>query len=185
MLVVSCPNCQKLLQVADTAADQESVCPACRTVFQPNILHQAGIQTHQIKVGGLSQLAAIDTADSPAELELRDSIGTLVTTTFADEWRKTVRQKLRRRRVLSFGIGGAVVVGLIFLYLLQRTMDPAEAIVSALLCSLVSFVPLLVIAKILPALDDLKNGFLKAAGRPTQPSSEYKLDQDLHNEDLP
>jgi hypothetical protein len=35
MLEVNCPGCRKLLQVADTAMDRDSQCPACATVFRP------------------------------------------------------------------------------------------------------------------------------------------------------
>jgi hypothetical protein len=38
MLQVSCPNCRRLLQAVETAAGLVSQCPACGTVFRPEIL---------------------------------------------------------------------------------------------------------------------------------------------------
>jgi hypothetical protein len=42
MLEVACPHCQKVLQVADNLANQESQCPACAQVFRPG--HPARIE---------------------------------------------------------------------------------------------------------------------------------------------
>jgi hypothetical protein len=36
MLEITCPNCQKRLQVADTAIDQAAKCPVCWAVFRPD-----------------------------------------------------------------------------------------------------------------------------------------------------
>jgi hypothetical protein len=35
MLDLTCPSCQKLLQVAENSVDRDSQCPACATVFRP------------------------------------------------------------------------------------------------------------------------------------------------------
>ena len=186
MQVVSCPSCAKLLQVAATAADQESACPACRTVFRPNIVRHATPLTRQRDTGALSPGVQDDHADAPADGAAEEPLGKLETTVFVHEWRETVRRELRqRRRVLIVGIAGACSVGLFFLFVLHRTTDIVEALGAALCSTLFLFLPLLLIAYTLPTLDDLMKGFLKAAGRSTRPSPERKFAYDSDDEDHP
>jgi hypothetical protein len=185
MLVVSCPSCKKLLQVVETATDHESVCPGCGTVFRPSIVRHATSLTHHGAAGALSQREPIDNADSPGEGTAQEPVGKLETTIFVDEWRETVRREQRQRRlVLIVGIAGALSVGLFFLFVLHRTSNFTEAVGATLCSTLFLYLPLILIAYTLPALADLKKGFLKAAGRPTRPSREHKVQYELTDEDL-
>jgi hypothetical protein len=57
MLDLTCPNCRKLLQVADTATDRDSQCPACGTVFRPDAVWRP-------QLGPAPEIASSD--DSPS-----------------------------------------------------------------------------------------------------------------------
>jgi phage FluMu protein Com len=187
MLVVSCPSCAKLLQVADTATAQESVCPACGSVFQPNIMRHETSLTPQRQAILLRRWEPDGIADSLAEDTLQKLRSQPETTYFLDEWRATVRREQRqRRRVLMIGIPVTVfLVGLFVSFVLRWTTNIMDAVAAALFSTLFLFGPLLLVAYTLPALGDLKNGFLKAAGRPTRRPPKHKLEYDLNDEDLP
>jgi phage FluMu protein Com len=184
MLVMSCPSCRKLLQVAETARAQESVCPACGTVFQPNCMRHATAVTRQRQASLLRKWEPDGFADSLAEYAAQELLDRAGTTFFLNEWRETARRDQRqRRRVLMVGI--PVALFLVGLFVFPWTKNIENAVAAALFSTLFLFGPLLLVAYTLPALGDLKNGFLKAAGRPTRRLSEQKLEYDINDEYLP
>jgi hypothetical protein len=192
MLEVNCPSCRKLLQVADTAIDRDSQCPACATVFRPAAnWHEP--PTHSAFPANTSvRLPRVADADAD-DLE-PDTDRNIVWPT------RPIEQPVRSPSLLRLGIWGFVGGALFFsplTALLLLSMGGAPDVVKFILYILLPgiigsliavgygfvlltvpraffflgfccYLVLSVARRTAKSLVRLKNGFFKAAGRPTQ-----------------
>ena len=173
MLEVTCPCCQKRLQLVHTAVDHDSQCPACGTVFRPEHISVNPDPTER-------RGSALDLL----EFTTLSSIGTDF---FLEEWRSRKQdRRVRRYLLIPPALLAAAVCAYIFATPTTRGFGLWDKLLGAACAASVIFLPSVFLVYTLPTFTAITLGLRKAAGRPTKPvvnTLENRPESDPHFEE--
>ena len=207
MLEVRCPNCEKLLQVVEIATENESRCPMCSASFRPSGLGNAP----ECRIQGESPILCWDSTPDRREFEIPEGRGktteaaNCVSPIAANAIDNETRALIRvLSLILTFPILGLSFFLLLFCGYpsLSFVANVVIAAIGSLLLGVGAFFTMeglaivlysvayyLCLALVGPgwrAMKQLRCGFIKAAGRPTNPpvfmQKRPEFDVDTHHE---